>query len=536
MKLLALALIVSVTALGLVVGGGGGAVEPFDSSGFCSQTITSDCNTTFSYIDALNGDVYPVVNRLVATSYFKYFRVNFDKTCKFWNDEFFCASQNCAVEISPKNEVIWDEDIVLDDSKPAHSPPGFHGPHGDDSRWTDEACNELDYCELDDDDNCDFINLAENPERFTGYAGKQAHNIWGAIYGENCFKNDDGSVDTGSCLTKQLFYRVISGMHASISTHLANEYLVEIDDVEEFSPNLKVFMERVGKYNDRLANLYFNYGLISQALIKLFKSYPIIEFLEQLEDLIENGDAYQTLFGTLTGLLQQQPIFESDLIIDPTLKQEIRHKFRNISSIMDCVGCDRCRMWGKLQTIGYGTAFKILFETNDENLLRFRRIELVALVNTFDRLSKSIESVKNFKTLYAEHLHDVERGLVQPGDFDKLSGAGLHFPFLHGLEVLRTKISNQQAQNNQQTQTKQQTQSNKSRIRLDFEQSLDEVYKALVFVLNSYKNFPVILFKQTLIQVNYYWNKFIGIDTDEYYEAVQLQEQGEYIKLFEAEP
>lgn len=28
---------------------------------------------------------------------------------------------------------------------------------------------------------------------------------------------------------------------------------------------------------------------------------------------------------------------------------------------MDCVGCDKCRLWGKLQTHGMGTALKILF-------------------------------------------------------------------------------------------------------------------------------------------------------------------------------
>ncbi|KAM3248049.1 endoplasmic reticulum oxidoreductin-1-like [Capsicum annuum] len=33
----------------------------------------------------------------------------------------------------------------------------------------------------------------------------------------------------------------------------------------------------------------------------------------------------------------------------PELKQQIQKQFRNISSIMDCVGCDKCQLWGKLQ-------------------------------------------------------------------------------------------------------------------------------------------------------------------------------------------
>lgn len=33
------------------------------------------------------------------------------------------------------------------------------------------------------------------------------------------------------------------------------------------------------------------------------------------------------------------------------LKEEFSLHFRNISAIMDCVGCDKCKLWGKLQVI-----------------------------------------------------------------------------------------------------------------------------------------------------------------------------------------
>lgn len=32
-----------------------------------------------------------------------------------------------------------------------------------------------------------------------------------------------------------------------------------------------------------------------------------------------------------------------------SLQTEFREHFRNISRIMDCVGCDKCKLWGKLQ-------------------------------------------------------------------------------------------------------------------------------------------------------------------------------------------
>ncbi|CAG8777178.1 440_t:CDS:2, partial [Dentiscutata heterogama] len=48
------------------------------------------------------------------------------------------------------------------------------------------------------------------------------------------------------------------------------------------------------------------------------------------------------------------------------LKEEFKARFRNVSKIMDCVGCDKCRLWGKLQISGIGTALKILFSYDDE--------------------------------------------------------------------------------------------------------------------------------------------------------------------------
>jgi hypothetical protein len=91
-----------------------------------------------------------------------------------------------------------------------------------------------------------FVDLIENPERFTGYTGHSAHKVWKAIYEENCFgvvpylppsraKTEEGGGgfvtglastdlrslmgslagprDTGEemCLEKRVFYRIISG-------------------------------------------------------------------------------------------------------------------------------------------------------------------------------------------------------------------------------------------------------------------------------------------------------------------------------------
>ena len=144
-----------------------------------------------------------------------------------------------------------------------------------------DDCDERDYCVPDDETRSDgdYVSLLDNPERFTGYAGAGAAAVWSAIYRENCFSRAPLVEDTKSsspsqpfgmlnsknhmaavndlkqavlekprlelvekkngnnnlvlldldvddqCLEKRVFYRVISGMHASISMHLCFDYL-----------------------------------------------------------------------------------------------------------------------------------------------------------------------------------------------------------------------------------------------------------------------------------------------------------------------
>ena len=80
------------------------------------------------------------------------------------------------------------------------------------------------------------------------------------------------------------------------------------------------------------------------------------------------------------------------------LKSEFRDHFRNITSIMDCVGCEKCKLWGKLQTTGLGTALKILFSDSIQNLTLTRN-EIVALFNAFGRISTSIQQLEKFRDM-----------------------------------------------------------------------------------------------------------------------------------------
>lgn len=299
----------------------------------------------------------------------------------------------------------------------------------------DDECDERDYCVPEDESASakgDYVSLVDNPERFTGYAGKD---VWDAIYRENCFSKDvsittltgyPGSlglfqaandlrtvIQAGSpsselffddeCLEKRVFHRLISGMHASISTHICSDYLNQTTG--KWGPNLQCYQDRLATHPERISNLYFNYAVLLRAVTKLrtyLKNYTFCSG-DPAQDastkfkvlrLADSASAQPTIFDETT--MFQDPIVSADL------KEDFRNRFRNVSSLMDCVGCDKCRLWGKLQTVGYGTALKVLFEydemKNGENP-PLRRTELVALVNTLDRVSNSLTALGRMRHL-----------------------------------------------------------------------------------------------------------------------------------------
>lgn len=506
----------------------------FDSPDFCLQIITPTCNTTFSYIDEVNARIRPLVLKLVQSPFFRYFKLDLDKQCKFWNAQHFCATRNCAVDILPSEQYNWT-------NVPSELLPSKLGEIRRDSSTSDgsETCEDLDYCHIDDDHNCVFVDLTANPERFTGYGGAQSFEVWKAIYSENCFPNtapmsisDPSEAD--HCVEKNLFYRVISGLHASVAVHLSNEYLNPV--TEQFEPNLEIFMERVGKFNDRLSNIYFNYALISQAIVKLGELAAVPEYIEKNTEAKAGAEfldgshitraEYTGMLNTISKELSSETLFDTHLLFDPSkvesgLKDEFRARFRNVSAIMDCVGCDRCRMWGKLQTIGYGTALKVLFELEDPNtqhLLKFRRIELVALFNTFDRLSKSIASINHFKKLYLNHLEDVAAGLATHGKYEPLHSNGIEFPFVaflpksaQSVETSTPKVDKLEKERQQQNALSQggKIYSNLN-VKQGFWEEVENVKAALKFVLQSYIDFPKRIYAISLYYINGWWNVYIG--------------------------
>lgn len=295
-------------------------------------------------------------------------------------------------------------------------------------RWSEYDESASSFCVLDDNqEGAEYVDLLLNPERFTGYQGKSAHRIWETIYNENCFISKDlkskttftSLVDSfalrDACLEERVFYRMVSGLHSSINIHLCAEYLQPEKNTLNFAtpngvwgPNLDEFKRRFSPEATGMAgehwlrNLYFAYIVELRALAKIA---PYLRQAEFYTGFDSDDKEVQLAVKDLLNIVEKFPShFDESLMFtgaSSKLKMEFREKFYNITRIMDCVGCEKCRLWGKLQTQGMGTALKILFsgdlqyfaESNTffmvngekKNPFRLRRTEIVALFNAFGR-------------------------------------------------------------------------------------------------------------------------------------------------------
>ncbi|KAM6205390.1 ERO1-like protein alpha [Sarcoramphus papa] len=421
---------------------------------FCQVTgHLDDCTCDVETIDAFNNyKLFPRLNELLESDYFRYYKVNLKKPCPFWNDNSHCGIRDCAVKPCPSDEVPdgirsgsykYSEEAnnLAEECEEAKRLGAVDGSLSKATQqavlqWTRHDDSSDSFCEADDiySPDAEYVDLLLNPERYTGYKGPDAWKIWNSIYEENCFKPQNvkrplasGRGHTfykwlkGVCVEKRAFYKLISGLHASINIHLSARYLLQDTWSEKkWGPNVTEFQQRFdevltrGEGPRRLKNLYFLYLIELRALSKVLPFFERPGFQLYTGDKSHDGEMKNRLLEILR-LAKSFPLhfdensfFAGNKKEAAKLKEEFRLHFKNISKIMDCVGCFKCRLWGKLQTQGLGTVLKILFS---ENLIekipesgpsygfQLTRQEIVALFNAFGRISTSVRELENFKNI-----------------------------------------------------------------------------------------------------------------------------------------
>ncbi|KAF8561518.1 hypothetical protein P879_09259 [Paragonimus westermani] len=415
-----------------------------------------DIDADIDFVNQLNNfEILPRLNSIVERDYFHYFEVNLERGCPFFSEDLRCGLKDCHVSGCPVEEVpggLLTESMLttaMAHNKYSEDLNKQTNVHADEidcqlakvdnslseeqkvilDNWTiHDAMNEVNFFDLDDDSSGKMIwvDLIKNPERYTGYKGAASNRIWHMIHAENCF--DDGafnyrtfapSPETLSCLEKRAFYRLVSGLHTSITVHLCARYPRNlfcavhrnfgVDTVKpsDWGPNVEEFRRRfhpefTREGLERLHNLYFAYLVELRALAKAAPYLRTLMFYtgnaaadaetrQAVDDLLKIVEARGSLFN-------EGQLFAEQNTESVSLKQQFRRHFHNISRIMDCVGCEKCRLWGKLQTQGMGTALKILFASSDFFQPKFQlsRREIVALFNALNRLSVSIGTLPDF--------------------------------------------------------------------------------------------------------------------------------------------
>jgi ERO1-like protein alpha len=389
------------------------------------------CAADPAALRAANAALAPLLAELVSTPFFRHFKVKLGGECPFWADDGQCSLADCAVcecapgDVPPRLARECEERGAAPDvlgACPALADPAVDRGGADAARLVAvPGWKGLDNPWMATDDDGDaaatpysVIDLAKNVERYTGYKGEHARRVWGFIYRQDCFDGADGdearaasSALSPSCdPVKRLFYRVMSGVHASITAHLADEYLVDAH-AGAWGPNLALFADRLGApaHAGRVANLHFAYAFVARAL---HRAGPLLA----AADYDDGGPSRGADEAALARELASHPAlaalcaepFDGALPGAGGGRERLQAAFRNVTAAMDCVGCEKCRLWGKLQVLGVASSLKVLLADGGgrggagagdmaQPALTLERNEAVALVNLADRLARSVEIV-----------------------------------------------------------------------------------------------------------------------------------------------
>ncbi len=266
----------------------------------------------------------------------------------------------------------------------------------------------LDMCHNIPTNASEYVNLALNPERWTGYNGSH---VWNAIYQENCFEKL-GELDD-MCYEERVLYRLLSGLHASTNIHISLEFYPPSKAAgrDKWMPNPERFMHHYGQHPERLKNLHFGFVVLLRAVRKAapyLYNYPFVvgdseedkrttKLVQRLLDshiMKSCAHVFEAFDETLMFREGDEPSVQS------TLKSQFKGVFQNISAVMDCISCQKCKLHGKLQLLGLGTALKILLLPEQLISTSLSRSEIVALFQTLYKFSGSIKAIPYLSSLY----------------------------------------------------------------------------------------------------------------------------------------
>ncbi len=355
--------------------------------------VDGSFNISYNISDIINNNhkLCDSLQKLKQTLFFKIFKINLDPECSVFHQEMICKDTACQICECSNNEVprVWKQPSGIDENIVTTIDDPFN-------KWVEKFNVDTKQWLLKEDiDPKDgtYINLLKNPEGYTGYRG--AH-IWNAIFKENCYSDSYSSL----CVEDKIFSNIFMGWLVNTNFQIGCNFRNR--NTNDKYINISYVTSKFLYHKDKIDYLFFLYSLMLKAVNKAIPylleydyssgnktedqmTLKIIKEIFRYE--LQNIDLIEDSFKDTIEYFENNFISSNKI---PTLIM----RFRNISSIIDCVTCSKCRMHAKLEVFGIATMLKIMFATSTEELKKaMSRNELVSFINLFAKLSKSVNNV-----------------------------------------------------------------------------------------------------------------------------------------------
>lgn len=250
----------------------------------------------------------------------------------------------------------------------------------------------------------DYYDIEEFSEGYTGYDGS---NVWNFIHKRICFQ---GYSYQDNNHWKADFNKAVSGMHAMVSAQIIRGIQERIDDGEDFTPDEK-WTDPVAEFNRRISpqgeipeamdNLYFLYTLLLRAVIKSkdrFLDDQKAGLLDDMDSAALNGLYQTTLLSGMDSAVASQVNSAAQSLQEHAVKDqealwEARMRTRELQRVMNCVQCNKCRLHGKIATMGVSTALQILLGWNGQGTdpRQVQRVEMAALLTALHKCARAVD-------------------------------------------------------------------------------------------------------------------------------------------------
>lgn len=344
-------------------------------------------------IDDVNDELEGLLCQIRKKPFFRMYSVDMLASCEYIPQELFeCYSSTC--EIYP----IDEEEIPLDIQSFDKAEHDFQLDGW--ARW--------------DMPSEDYYDTSQYPEEFTAYDGSE---IWRFIHDRIAFQdhemytnnaeehplpNDEYDSDSW----KSDFNKAVSGLHSMISAQVIRGIEKKISASEPFEDDCPwtdpaaEFARRLSPSGDTplaLENLYFTYMLLLSAAHaardRLLQDCEVGKIDEDAAESLRKVLAYPLLEDEVIDVAWKR--LHDHAVRDRASKEtlwEARMRTREMFRVMNCVQCNKCRLHGKIATMGLSTAFQLLLGKSGEggDVRTVHRVELAALMTTLSKFSTAV--------------------------------------------------------------------------------------------------------------------------------------------------